>query len=603
MFIRRTRTGTSPTGETYFTYRLVQSKREGAKVRQITLLNLGRNFDIGREYWSLLCSRIEGILSGQGDLFSGKCPVHVEEEAQRIAMQLLACRPASELTEKTGADIQSVDLNSLEMTRPRTVGVEHAALWAMEQVRFSQLLEEAGFNGPQRAAAIGLIAGRMAEPGSELSTHNWLCHRSGLGELIDADFETMSLMQLYRASDLLMRRRDLLESRLFSRLHDLFGLSCTVTLYDLTNTYFEGEAAGNPKAKRGHSKEKRSDAPLLTLGLVLDGSGFVKRSEIFSGNAGEAGTLPGMLKGLGAPRGALVVMDRGIASEDNIAWLAGQGYRYIVVSRERRRQFDPQEAIRIETASKEEIHIQKVLSGDGKEVRLYCYSEARAKKEEGITQRFTERFEAGLKKISEGLSKPRTTKDITKIRERIGRLKAKSRGVGRHYHIEIIPDTSGKKAVEIHWEKHPSDGTMLTHPGVYSLRSNETSWDEERLWRTYIMLTDLEAVFRSLKSDLGLRPIYHHKEIRSDGHLFITVLAYQFVQIIRRHLQAGNITDSWRTLRKTLGNQSRVTVTFRREDGRALNVRKATRPEPEQQRIYEALGIHMNPGGVKKLLV
>ncbi len=603
MFIRRTRTGTSPTGETYFTYRLVQSRREGAKVRQITLLNLGRNFDVGREYWPVLCSRIEGLLAGQGDLFSGECPVSVEEEAQRIAMQLLACHPESEPTEKTGADIQSVDLNSLEMTRPRTVGVEHAVLWAMEQVRFPQLLEEAGFNGPQRAAAIGLIVGRMAEPGSELATHNWLCHRSGLGELIDADFETMSLMQLYRASDLLMRRRDLLESRFFSRLHDLFGLSCTVTLYDLTNTYFEGEAAGNPKAKRGHSKEKRSDAPLLTLGLVLDGSGFVKRSEIFSGNAGEAGTLPGMLKGLEAPQGALVVMDRGIASEDNIAWLAGHGYRYIVVSRERRRQFDPQESIRIETASKEEIHIQKVLSGDGKEVRLYCYSEARAKKEEGITQRFTERFEAGLRKISEGLSKPRTTKDIAKIRERIGRLKAKSRGVGRHYHIEIIPDTSGKKAVKIHWERRPADGTMLTHPGVYSLRSNETSWDEERLWRTYIMLTDLEAVFRSLKSELGLRPIYHHKEIRSDGHLFITVLAYQFVQIIRRRLQAGNITDSWRTLRKTLGNQSRVTVTFRREDGRTLNVRKATRPEPEQQRIYETLGIQMNPGGVKKLLV
>jgi transposase len=603
MFIRRTRTGTSPTGKPYFTYRLVESRREGAKVRQVTLLNLGRNFDVDREYWSLLCSRIGGILSGQGDLFSGECPAHVEEEAQRIAMQLLACRPASELTEKTGVDIQPVDVNSLEMTRPRTVGVEHAALWAMEQVRFLQLLEEIGLNGPQRAAAIGLIVGRMAEPGSELATHGWLCRRSGLGELIDTDFETMSLMQLYRASDLMMRKRDILESRLFSRVHDLFGLSCTVTLYDLTNTYFEGEAAGNPKAMRGHSKEKRSDAPLLTLGLVLDGSGFVKRSEIFSGNAGEAGTLQEMLAGLSAPEGALVVMDRGIASEENIAWLAGHGYRYIVVSRERHRQFDPKEAISIETASKEKIQIQKVLSEDGSEVRLYCYSEARAKKEEGITRRFTERFEAGLEKIAQGLTKPRTTKRIDKIRERIGRLKAKSRGVGRHYKIEIIPDETGKKAAAIRWEKQPSDGTMLTHPGVYSLRSNETTWDEERLWRTYIMLTDLEAVFRSLKSELGLRPVYHRKEIRSDGHLFITVLAYQFVQIIRRRLQAGGITDNWRTLRKTLGNQSRVTVTFRREDGRTLNVRKATRPEPEQQRIYEALGLDPNPGGVKKLLV
>jgi len=329
----------------------------------------------------------------------------------------------------------------------------------------------------------------------------------------------------------------------------------------------------------------------------------VKRSEIFAGNAGEAGTLQEMLEGLDAPAGALVVMDRGVATETNIAWLAGNGYRYLVVSRERRRQFDPKEAACIETASKEKIHVQKVLSEDGEEVRLYCYSEARAQKEEGITRRFTERFEAGLTKIAKGLTQPRTMKDITKIRERIGRLKAKSRGVGRHYQIEIIPDETGKKAVKIHWEKHPSDGTMLTHPGVYCLRSNETTWDEERLWRTYIMLTDLESVFRSLKSELGLRPIYHHKEIRSDGHLLITVLAYQFVQIIRRHLHAQGITDSWHTLRKTFGNQSRVAVTFRREDGRTLNVRKATRPEPEQRTIYDALGMHGTPGGVKKLVV
>jgi len=234
-----------------------QSRREGAKVRQITLLNLGRNFDVGREYWSVLCSRIERILSGQRDLFSGECPVSVEEEAQRIAMQLLACHPGSELEEKTGADIQPVDFNFLEMTRPRTVGVEHAALWAMEQVRFSQLLEEIGLNGPQRAAAIGLIVGRMAEPGSELATHGWLCRRSGLGELIDVDFETMSLMQLYRASDLLMRKRDLLESRLFSRLHDLFGLSCTITLYRSDQHLFRG---GGGRQSEGYAGSLQGEA-------------------------------------------------------------------------------------------------------------------------------------------------------------------------------------------------------------------------------------------------------------------------------------------------------------------------------------------------------
>jgi transposase len=608
MYIRRTRTRNTITGEAYFTHRLVRSQRHGAKVRQVTLLNLGRYFAIDQKHWPTLCARIEQLLSSQQHLFALECPITVEREAQRIVAQLLARQsevgPAAEQSKKaTQPDVQAVEVDSLEMSRPRTVGVEHLGLWAMEQVGFPELLREAGLNGPQRAAAVGSIIGRMAAPGSELFTHGWLGDRSGLGELMDVDYERMSLMQLYRVSDLLLRHRQIIEQRLFSRVSGLFGFSCTVTLYDLTNTYFEGEALGNAKARRGHSKEKRTDCPLLTLGLVLDGSGFVRRSEVFAGNVAEVGTLEEMLRGLGAAAGALVVMDRGIASEANLSWLSGQGYRYLVVSRERRRQFDYDGATCIETASREKVHIQKVLSDDGQQVRLYCYSERRAKKEEGIVQRFAERFEAGLKKISDGLLRPRAMKDIDKIRERIGRLKEKSHGVGAHYHIEVIADETGKKARALQWERSPRQATMLSHPGVYCLRSNETGWDEQRLWRTYVMLTDLESVFRSLKSELGLRPVYHHKEVRGDGHLFITVLAYQFVQIIRRKLREKGITERWRSLRETLAGQCRVTATFRRADGRTLNVRKATNPEPGQRMIYQALGVPMTPGGVKKLVV
>lgn len=144
---------------------------------------------------------------------------------------------------------------------------------------------------------------------------------------------------------------------------------------------------------------------------------------------------------------------------------------------------------------------------------------------------------------------------------------------------------------------------MATHPGVYCLRSNEIDWDAEKLWRTYIMLTDLEAVFRSLKSELGLRPVYHQKEQRVDGHLFITVLAYQFVQVIRRQLHEKNIHASWRTLRQIFSNQSRVTASFLRSDGRATHIRKATRAEPEQLAIYNALNINPAPGGTCKTII
>jgi hypothetical protein len=483
------------------------------------------------------------------------------------------------------------------------VGVESVALWAMAQVQFVEQLQQVGLSGPQRVLIIGAIIGRMAVPGSERATHRWLGERSGLGELLEVDFETLPLAPFYRAADLLMRHRAVIEQTVFTRVSDLFGLDWTVTLYDLTNTFFEGAALGNPKAQRGHSKEKRSDCPLVTLGLVLDGSGFVRRSQTFDGAVSEGTTLDGMLRGLGAPRGALVVMDAGIATAENIRWLRTQGYRYLVVSRERQRQFDATAATSLTTASGEALAIQRVLDDDGEEVRLYCFSACRAGKEKGSSERFTQRFETDLQALHEGLARPRTTKQIDKLWERIGRLKAKSHGVGQHYTIEIVADATGKLATAIRWERHPVAGTMLTHPGVYCLRTHELTWDAERLWRTCTMLTDLEAVFRSLKSELGLRPIYHRTEARVDGHLFISVLAYQFVQLIRRRLHAHGISERWSTLRDSLAGQCRVTATFRRADGRTLHVRKATRAEPAQLAIIQALGSDPSPGGIQKMLV
>jgi len=236
-------------------------------------------------------------------------------------------------------------------------------------------------------------------------------------------------------------------------------------------------------------------------------------------------------------------------------------------------------------------------------VRLYCDSELRARKEDGISQRFAQRFEAARQALADGLNRPRTTKRIDKLWQRIGRLREQSHGAGQHYHIEIIPDASGQQAQAIRWTRQPIAGSMHTHPGVYCLRTNEMTWDGEQLWRTYMMLTDLEAVFRSLKSELGLRPIFHHKAVRAEGHLFITVLAYQFVQLIRRRLAAQGIHDSWALLRARLNGQVRVTASFRRPDGRALHVRKATQAEPEQRTIYQALGLNPSPGGVTKTVV
>lgn len=617
MYIRRTHTNNSATGERYSTFRLVANQRINGKPRQVTVLNLGRYFAIDQNDWPSLCARIEALLSHQESFFPINISDGAEKEAQRIVAQLLARRaetrveqpatfidPANPSVTPSDAalipDFQCIDVDSLELTRPRSVGVEQLGLWAMQQLNLIPLLTGIGLNGSQLSAVIGLIIARMAKPGSELATHRWLGECSGLGELIDVDYEAMQLMALYRASDVLWKHHATIEQQLFARVQDLFSLSATVTLYDLTNTYFEGVSAGNSKAKRGRSKEKRRDCPLVTLGLVLDSSGFVRSSQTFAGNVSEAGTLETMLNCLSAPTNALVVMDAGIATETNIDWLRSNGYRYLVVSRERNRQFDVTQGNHLETASGDSVHCQKVLAEDGEEVRLYCYSEARSQKEQAMTQQFSSGFETALDKLADGLQRPRTEKRIDKLWERIGRLKEKHHGIGQHYVIELQADESGEKAIALTWMRQPVAGSIATHPGVYCLRSSETDWDAEKLWRTYIMLTDLEAVFRSLKSDLGLRPIYHHKEERVDGHLFITVLAYQLVQVIRRQLQAAGINDSWKTLRDTMAGQCRVTASFRKQDQGAIHIRKATRAEPSQLVIYRALNLNSEPGGISK---
>lgn len=616
MFIRQTRTNNTATGESYFTYRLVRGERIAGKVRQITVLNLGRHFPIKQADWPLLCSRIEELMRPQDALISTPCPEAIERAAQRYVGQLVA-RAASQEAVPEGAeaplpaeslaavpmpDFQEVDMASLQQTLPRSVGVEHVALYALEQLGFVEKLAELGINGVMRACIVANIVGRMTQPASELATWDWVCHQSALGELLDVDFEGLSHMRLYRASDLLMRHRAAIETHLFATVQTLFKLEETVTLFDLTNTYFEGDANANPKAKHGRSKEKRSDCPLLTLGLVLDGSGFVRRSKTFAGNVAEGATLETMLSGLGALPGAMVIMDAGIATEANLAWLNAHGYRYLVVRRGGVREFNADLAVTIETAGDAPLRLQKTLSEDGKEVLLYCHSAGREAKETAMAERFGQAFEAGLQKIADGLLKPRGEKRRDKLLERIGRLKEKSRGISQHYQVDLLADDAGK-VTALTWTKTAVAGTRVTHPGIYCLRSNELGWTEEAMWRTYTMLTDLESVFRSLKSELGLRPVFHSKEDRSDGHLFITVLAYQCVQLLRTQLKAAGIHAAWSRLRHTLSVQRRVTASMRHKDGRAIHIRKSTVAEPALLEIYRALRINTAPGGTKKLFV
>jgi transposase len=605
MYIRRATTKSRRTGEPYYTYRLVESVRSEGRVRQRTLLNLGRHFDVPREQWPGLARRIEQLVGGQGDMMAVDLEPQWEEAAQRYGALVVRARARlDEGGSPRAADYQSVDVDSMELVRPRSVGVEHVALEALRQVGLDTQLEQLGFNGPQRAVAIGTIIARMTAPGSELFTHGWLGNHSGLGEFIDYDFAALNLMQLYRVSDQLLKHKDALESFLYTRERTLFDFDQVITLYDLTNTYFEGAGCGNANAALGKSKEKRSDCPLVTLALVLDGSGFPKRSEVFAGNVSEAGTLARMVDAL-ADKGAgptpTVVLDAGIATEENIAWLVENHYRYLVVSRKRHREFDESEAVVVKEDGASRVRAQRVVNPDTAEVELYCHSSQREKKDQGIQELFAKRFETALEKLAGGLHNKGTVKRYDKVLERVGRLKQKYARAARYYDVNVALDEATGKASAIHWQ--PTQTLDETLPGVYCLRTNQDQWDEATLWRTYTMLTDLEAVFRCLKSELGLRPIFHHTTERVTGHLFISVLAYHLIHTIRFQLKACDIHLSWEGLRRELEGQDRVTVELKRADGKTVHIRKATRPEPRQQRIHDALGIPGRPGKTEKTIL
>jgi transposase len=333
--------------------------------------------------------------------------------------------------------------------------------------------------------------------------------------------------------------------------------------------------------------------------LVVDGDGFPKRSDVFDGNVSEPGTLAGMIAALSSPgimARPLIVMDAGLATEDNILWLKAQGYQYIVVSRKKKSAV-PAEMVTVREDARRLI--RAALVQGAAEVTLYCHSTDKEIKEEGIKNRFERRFEEALGKVRDALSKKHGTKRYDKVLEKIGRLKERFRRVARRYEISVATDDVKNVATAIQWERKEQPDRC----GVYCLRSNRLDFKEQEMFDIFAMLTDIEDTFRSMKSELGLRPVYHQKEYRCDGHLFITVLAYHVAHAIRVQLRKQGIADSWATIRKGLATHIRITTTVKRDDGKVIHIRKSTRPEPFHRKIYDALHLSHRPGKTIKTII
>ncbi len=441
--------------------------------------------------WSDLSKRIEDIIKGQSSLFS--LDKETESLAQQYALQVLSSKAQTVEEGSDGATVyEAVDLDTLTHSNSKSIGVEHMLYEMIGELSLETKLSDMELTPMQFNAALGVIIAKAAAPDSEAASLQWLQEHSGTGELFGVDYTKMSLNSFYRISDTLLKHKKELEDFLYQRQKRLFGFEETITLYDLTNTYFEGGAAGVEKAARGRSKEKRSDAPLVTLALVLDGSGFVKRSEIFEGNISEPTTLKKMIKALTKSerdqtildlnKKPLIAMDAGIASEENLTWLKEQGYEYIAVSRKQQMQFDESQSVIVKQKEDDVIvRVQKVINGESDEIELYCHSAPREAKEVAMQQQVQTRFLEELAYLKAGLSIKRRTKKYTKVIEKVGRLKERYSAIAQYYTIEVIKDPKSDNAAELIYKEKKDIENKSAMNGVYCLRTNNKQLDDKQV--------------------------------------------------------------------------------------------------------------------------
>ena len=590
-------------GKKYIQHQLIESIRTLAGPRQRLVLNLGF-LDLHRDKWKELANAIESEIHKQARLFVTdpqieKLAKHYAKVIVRQKLNKESERAASDnAPDRLSADYQSVDVNSVSNSEARKIGAEHVVLAQMREYKFDKMLKELGFTENQVNYAKILIAGRLVNPSSERETARWANEDSAILELLQAEINVYDTA-LHRTAALIWEQHDKIEQRLSQAAREIFGLKETIILYDLTNTYFEGSKKGSKIAKHAKSKDKRNDRPVITLALTLDAQGFPKQSKVYEGNISEPGTLETMLDELsnvvdGFNPQKTIVIDAGIATQDNLEIIKRKQFKYLAVSRKKSYgddfwQGSQEQEIKL---SDKKTRLRVKLVTTKKESYLLCHSEAKEAKEKAILERRLKKFEEGLNGMNKGLKKKRTHKKYDQIIERIGRLKEKY-GVGSLYDIEVKQEKG--VATKIIFNKNPNGKAKEKRVGEYVIRTNRLDLKGEEISKIHRTLTTIEDSFRSMKSELGLRPNYHKRDDTGTAHIFITVIAYHIIAGIIKKLRTNGINYSWRTIRNILSTQVRVTTSFKTEDQTTIHIRTTTTPTLKQSDLYSKLGLVQKP--------
>lgn len=608
MFLKAADKKDKNTGKIYRYYKLCESYRIGNKVRHRTIHVLGKLEELENEdERKALADRIEEILTGGLEIFPSQVPGHVEKLADRLCAQIRekglfedgVPRPAREKVEHAGQDLQMVDLSSVELEDVREIGTEWLCKQALEEIQLGGFLSSQGWDKTQVDTALMHIISRAAFPASEHKTALWINENSSVSELFHVPPESINRFHLYKISKLLYKHRESIEKYLSLRTNEIFDLQDRIILYDLTNTYFEGRKAGSHLARFGRSKEKRNDAKIVALALVVNVEGFVKYSHIYEGNVADCKTMGETLSGLSARtsdsgRKALVVIDAGIATEDNLEMIRSLGHDYVCVSRSRLTdyQVSEEDMVHIEDNRHNSIHISWVSSDDSQDSFLYVHSKMKEVKETSMNDHFCQRYEEELRGLSQQLQKSTGKKNYYgTVMERIGRIKERYPAVNKYYKVDI--KVKDGRIKDLTWQRKPLRGP--SNEGVYFIRTNLKQVEEKMVWDIYNTIRGVESTFRVLKTDLHLRPVFHRKDDHMMAHLYLGILAYMVVHAIRFRLSNHGIHYDWQNIRRIMNTQKDGTISVNDSQGKKIHIRVCSKPSAGVREIYTAMGYKPMP--------
>ena len=513
------------------------------------------------------------------------------ESGERRQMRLLSDREHQANVAVAEDDVALVKLSSLLLRRPRQFGACWVGCRLFEELELDRFWSEALANQagdvPWAKVVELLAVNRLIAPRSELSIHEKWYPQTAMGLLLDTSDAVAEKDRLYRALDRMIEHKEALEKHLARRWQDLFGATYDLLLYDLTSTYFEGEAEEVSKARRGYSRDHRPDCKQVLLALIVTPEGFPLSYEVLDGNRRDVTTLEEMLDGVERKHGKarrIWVFDRGIVSEANLEQLRQRDARYVVGTLRSELSQHEQRLARTEDWQKvnQEVEVQLISDAEGTEKYLLARSAARAQKERAMRMRVVRGLMRQLIRLRKSLRHGRL-KDRDKLLLRLGQLKARFASAWRYVSVEV-------KGTTLRWSWHKEALRQAAHrDGAYLLRTNLESTDPQTLWRYYIQLTEVEAVFRALKSDLAIRPIWHFTERRVEAHIMVAFLGYCLWVCLRQKLKAfAPSLTPWQLLDQ-LGRISLVEVWFQLQHGGCICLERITQPEPAQQILIHQL--------------